>query len=145
MKQILNMTVNGHAVTVETEPNRTLLEVLREDLGLVGVREGCSTGDCGACTVQMNGRAVVSCLILAPDADGASVTTIEGLAKDGKLDPMQEAFIAKGAIQCGFCTPGMIMAAKSAEVLEGNLCRCTGYTKIQEAIREYRRTTNPQA
>ncbi|MBI2920804.1 MAG: (2Fe-2S)-binding protein [Planctomycetes bacterium] len=135
MKRRLNMTVNGHAVALEVAPHRTLLEVLREDLGLTGVREGCSTGDCGACTVLLNGKAVVSCLTLAPDAEGASVTTIEGLAKDGKLDAMQEAFIAKGAIQCGFCTPGMILAAKSADVLEGNLCRCTGYAKIQEAIR----------
>ncbi|KAF0242371.1 MAG: aerobic-type carbon monoxide dehydrogenase small subunit CoxS/CutS-like [Planctomycetota bacterium] len=145
MKLRLSMRVNGNAVELEIEPHRTLLEVLRNDLGLAGVREGCSTGDCGACTVLVNGKPLVSCLMLAPDAEGASIVTIEGLAKDGKLDPMQEAFVAKGAIQCGFCTPGMILAAKTEDIPEGNLCRCTGYTKIQEAIREERRTTRPQA
>ena len=134
----IRMTVNGMAVAVEAEPYRTLLEVLRDRLELLGVREGCSAGECGTCTVLMNGKPVVSCLVLAPDAEGAEVTTIEGLAKDGKLDPMQEAFIQAGAIQCGFCTPGMIMAAKGGEVLEGNLCRCTGYSKILSAIRAQR-------
>jgi aerobic-type carbon monoxide dehydrogenase small subunit (CoxS/CutS family) len=132
----IRFTVNGRAVDLEVEPHRTLLEVLRERLDLLGVREGCSLGDCGACTVLLDGKAVVSCLVLAPDADGHEVTTIEGLEKDGRLDPIQVAFIEKGAIQCGFCTPGMILAAKGADVLEGNLCRCTGYAKILEAIRE---------
>lgn len=141
----ISLTVNGNAVALEVAPHRTLLEVLREDLGLVGVREGCSTGDCGACTVLVNGKPLVSCLMLVPDAQGASIVTIEGLAKGGKLDPMQEAFVEKGGIQCGFCTPGMILAAKTEDVPEGNLCRCTGYKKIQEAIREERRKTRPQA
>lgn len=141
----ISLTVNGNAVALDVAPHRTLLEVLREDLGLTGVREGCSTGDCGACTVLVNGKPLVSCLMLVPDAQGTSVITIEGLAKGGKLDPMQEAFVEKGGIQCGFCTPGMILAAKTEDVPEGNLCRCTGYKKIQEAIREERRTTRPQA
>ncbi len=135
----IEMTVNGRAVALEVEPHKTLLEVLRDQLDLLGVREGCSLGDCGACTVLLDGMAVVACLVLAPDAAGRVVTTIEGLEKDGKLDPMQEAFIAKGAIQCGFCTPGMIMAAKAVETLEGNLCRCTGYAKILEAMRSVKR------
>jgi carbon-monoxide dehydrogenase small subunit len=145
MKRSLSMTVNGRAVRLEVEPHRTLLDVLRNDLDLLGVREGCSTGECGACTVLMGDKAVVACLVLAPDADGAHITTIEGLAKGTALDPLQESFIKHGAIQCGYCTPGMIMAAKGAEILEGNFCRCTGYAKIQEAIREYRRAANPQA
>ncbi len=141
----ISLTVNGNTVALDVAPHRTLLEVLRDDLGLIGVREGCSTGDCGACTVLVNGKPLVSCLMLVPDAQGASVITIEGLAKGGKLDPMQEAFVEKGGIQCGFCTPGMILAAKTEDVPEGNLCRCTGYKKIQEAIREERRKTRPQA
>ena len=145
MKRKLTMTVNGNAIALEVEPHRTLLEVLRNDLGLVGVREGCSTGDCGACTVLVNGKALVSCLVLAPDAEGASILTIEGLAKDGKLDSTQAAFVEKGAVQCGFCTPGMILASKTTDVPEGNLCRCTGYKKIREAIREDRRAAHPQA
>ncbi|NUN47732.1 MAG: (2Fe-2S)-binding protein [Candidatus Brocadiae bacterium] len=141
----ISLTVNGNAVALDVAPHRTLLEVLREDLGLTGVREGCSTGDCGACTVLVNGKPLVSCLMLVPDAEGASIITIEGLAKGGTLDPMQDAFVKKGGIQCGFCTPGMILAATTEDVPEGNLCRCTGYKKIQEAIREERRTTRPQA
>ena len=132
----IRMNVNGRPTEVEVEPFRTLLYVLREKLELLGTREGCASGECGACTVLVNGRAVVSCLVLAPDAGGAEITTIEGLAPD---DPLTRAFVERGAIQCGFCTPGMIMAAKGADVLEGNLCRCTGYAKILEAIRESRR------
>jgi carbon-monoxide dehydrogenase small subunit len=139
----IKMMVNGSPVALDVEPHRTLLWVLRERLDLLGVREGCSAGECGSCTVLLNGRAVVSCLVLAPDADGAEVITIEGLAKEGKLDPMQEAFIQAGAVQCGFCTPGMIMAAKGGDILEGNLCRCTGYSKIADAIREGRRAAPP--
>lgn len=135
MRRTLSMKVNGKPVRLEVEPHRTLLEVLRDELDLLGVREGCSTGECGACTVLLNGRAVVSCLVLAPDADGAEVVTIEGLGEAGKLDPLQEAFVQNGAIQCGYCTSGMILTAKAGEELEGNLCRCTGYKKILEAIR----------
>ncbi|MBI3097257.1 MAG: (2Fe-2S)-binding protein [Planctomycetes bacterium] len=129
MRHSIAMTVNGRRTVLDVEPHRTLLEVLRDRLDLLGTREGCGVGECGACTVLLNGRAVVSCLVLAVSADGAEITTIEGLAKEGRLDP-----IRTGAIQCGFCTPGMIMAAKGASVLEGNLCRCTGYAKIHEAI-----------
>ncbi len=131
----LSMTVNGRAVALDVEPHRTLLWVLRERLDLLGVREGCGAGECGACTVLLDGRPVVSCLVLAPDAAGRSVTTIEGLAEGGNLDPVQEAFVRHGAIQCGFCTPGMVLAAKGGALLEGNLCRCTGYAKILEAVR----------
>ncbi len=134
----IRMTVNRTPVALEVEPQRTLLEVLRDRLDLRGAREGCSVGECGACTVLMDGRPVVSCLVLAPDANGADITTIEGLAQGDRLDPMQEAFIRNGAIQCGFCTPGMIMAAKGSPILEGNLCRCTGYAKILQAAREGR-------
>ncbi|MFH1335442.1 MAG: (2Fe-2S)-binding protein, partial [Candidatus Zixiibacteriota bacterium] len=128
-------------------PRRTLLEVLRDNLGLTGAKEACDTGDCGACTVIIEGKPVVSCLTLAIEAQGKEILTIEGLAKDGILHPLQQAFVEHGAIQCGFCTPGMIMAAKAlldeipkpseAEVrrgIAGNLCRCTGYAKIIEAI-----------
>lgn len=131
----LRLTINRNPVTLETEPHRTLLELLRDRLDLRGAREGCSVGECGACTVLMNGKPVVSCLVLAPDADGADITTIEGLARGDQLDPMQEAFVRHGAIQCGFCTPGMILTAKGSPILEGNLCRCTGYAKILEAAR----------
>ncbi len=146
-KVTVSFVVNGERVQVETPPYRTLLEVLREDLNLTGAKEGCSTGDCGACTVHLNGKAVCSCLILAPEVDGQEVTTIEGLAKDGKLHPVQEAFIEMGGLQCGICTPGFIMAAVAflkehpnpteeevREGLAGNLCRCTGYDKIVRAI-----------
>lgn len=147
MKQLIELMVNGETYEVAVEPQRTLLEVLRDNLGLTGAKKGCNTGDCGACTVIMDGKPVVSCLILAVEAQGKDILTIEGLAKDGQLHPLQEAFIELGAIQCGFCTPGMILSAKALldenpkpteeEVkkgIAGNLCRCTGYTKIIEAI-----------
>ncbi len=134
----IGLTVNGLPVKLDVEPHRTLLDLLRGSLDLAGAREGCSVGECGACTVLLNGKPVASCLVLAPDAEGAEVVTIEGLAKGGVLDPLQRAFIEHGAIQCGFCTPGMIMAAKGAERLEGNLCRCTGYAKILAAVRAAR-------
>jgi aerobic carbon-monoxide dehydrogenase small subunit len=148
-KQLLSMTVNGDPVDVAVTPSATLLEVLRDQLGLYGVKEGCSEGVCGACTVLMDDRPVRSCITLALEAEGASITTIEGVGLDGTLHPVQEAFVENGAVQCGFCTPGMILSAKSLldrnnqptdeeikTALAGNFCRCTGYTKILKAVRE---------
>lgn len=125
-----------------------LLDFLRDELGLTGTKEGCGEGECGACTVIIDGKAVNSCLVLLPEIDGSEVTTIEGLSKDGELDTIQKAFVDEGAVQCGFCTPGMIMSAKALldrndspsdeeimEAIEGNLCRCTGYYKIVQAIK----------
>jgi carbon-monoxide dehydrogenase small subunit len=139
-KQLLSFTVNGDPVDVAVTPSATLLEVLRDQLGLYGVKEGCSEGVCGACTVLMDNRPVRSCITLALEAEGATITTIEGIAQDGALHPVQEAFISNGAVQCGFCTPGMILSAKSLldrnnqptddeikTALAGNFCRCTGY------------------
>ncbi|MBI4964379.1 MAG: (2Fe-2S)-binding protein [Desulfomonile tiedjei] len=147
-KQLLSLTVNGDVVDVAVASNATLLEVLREHLGLYGVKEGCSEGVCGACTVLMDGQPIRSCITLALEAEGASITTIEGLAQEGKLHPVQEAFVEKGAVQCGFCTPGMILSAKALldrnshptddqikTALAGNFCRCTGYSKILDAVR----------
>jgi carbon-monoxide dehydrogenase small subunit len=148
MKRRLELTVNGEEHSIEVEPNRTLLEVIRDDLGLTGTKLGCGGGECGACTVIVNGRAVKSCLMLAYDANNKEIWTIEGLAKkDGELHPLQRAFVEFGAIQCGFCTPGMIMTGKALldqnphpseqqikDALAGNLCRCTGYVKILEAF-----------
>jgi carbon-monoxide dehydrogenase small subunit len=144
----ISITVNGKFYQLSILPWRTLLEVIREDLGLTGTKEGCSLGECGACTVIMDGRAVNSCLVLATEADGKQITTIEGLAEGDRLHPIQQAFIDHGGLQCGFCTPGMIMSAKvlldgnptpSEEEIRrgiaGNLCRCTGYTKIIESIK----------
>ena len=144
----ISMTVNGKAVTASVDSRTLLVEFLRGTLGLTGTHVGCDTGQCGACTVHVEGRAVKSCNMLAAQAQGASVTTIEGLAPDGALHPMQEAFRACHALQCGFCTPGMVMSAidmvkrhnyqlDEATVrreLEGNLCRCTGYHNIVKAI-----------
>ena len=148
MKDI-RITVNGTFHELSVRPHATLLEVIREDLGLTGTKEGCGVGECGACTVIMNGKPVNACLVLAPEADGKEITTIEGLAQGEKLDPIQQAFYEIGGLQCGFCTPGMIMSTKAllAETpeptdqeirkgLEGNFCRCTGYTKIFESVRE---------
>ncbi|OGO52026.1 MAG: hypothetical protein A2148_05255 [Chloroflexi bacterium RBG_16_68_14] len=146
-KRVVHYTVNGRPYEAYIEPNRTLLEVVRDELRLTGAKEGCGTGDCGACSMIVNGRLVTSCLMLAPQADGAEITTIEGLAQDSRLHPVQQAFIEKGAVQCGFCIPGMILAGKALldrnphptereirEAIAGNLCRCTGYTKMVEAI-----------
>lgn len=146
-KLLVRYTINGEPYEAYIEPNRTLLEVVRDDLRLTGAKEGCGTGDCGACSMIVNGRLVTSCLMLAPQADGAEITTIEGLAKDGQLHPIQQAFIEHGAVQCGFCIPGMILAGKALldqnprptrqEIriaIAGNLCRCTGYTRIVDAI-----------
>lgn len=147
MKWKIELTVNGEPYELAVEPWRTLLEVIREDIGLTGAKEACSTGECGNCMVILDGKPVNSCLVLAVDASGKEVLTIEGLAEGGKLHPIQKAFVEHGAIQCGFCTPGMILAAKTLldnnpeptepevkEAISGNLCRCTGYVKIIEAI-----------
>jgi carbon-monoxide dehydrogenase small subunit len=147
MKKIISLTVNGVMHEIAIEPRRTLLELLRDDLNLTGTKKGCGIGDCGACTVLMDGVATFSCLTLAIQADGCVVETVEGLAKDGKLDRLQQAFVDQGAVQCGFCTPGMLMSAtellrrdqhpSEREIrrsISGNLCRCTGYQKIVEAI-----------
>lgn len=143
----IRLRVNGRSYEVQTEPQRTLLEVVREDLRLTGAKEGCGTGECGACSMIVDGRLITSCLMLAPEADGADIITIEGLAQDGQLHPLQQAFIDHGAVQCGFCIPAMILAGKAlldanphpteAEIrraIAGNLCRCTGYARIVEAI-----------
>jgi len=147
-KLIIKLTVNGREREVETTPSTRLLDLIRDNLHLTGTKEGCGKGECGACTVIMNGKLVASCLVLAPQADGAVITTIEGVGDDKCLDPVQEAFIETGAVQCGFCTPGMILAAKKLleenshpteeEIkrgISGNLCRCTGYQKIIDAIK----------
>lgn len=149
MKKIINLTINGEPVEAAVEPNTTLVQFLREDLGLTGTKHGCGLGDCGACTVILDGEPVNSCLVLAVQAHGRAVLTIEGLADNGVLHPIQQAFVDKGAIQCGFCTPGMILSAKALldhnpkpteieirTAISGNLCRCTGYQKIVEAVQE---------
>lgn len=151
MKKLIQMTINDRAYEVAVEPNKTLADLIRYDLGLTGTKKGCDTGDCGACTMILNGDPVNSCLVLAVQADNAVIETIEGLSTDDGLHPLQQAFVEKGAIQCGFCTPGMILSAKNlldkhpapteAEIREGisgNLCRCTGYQKIFEAIESTR-------
>jgi carbon-monoxide dehydrogenase small subunit len=143
----MTLTVNGTPYEVAIEPRQSLLQLLREELHLTGTKEGCSEGECGACTVLLNGKTVDSCLIFALEAQGLEVTTIEGLAQGDQLHPVQKAFAEYGAVQCGFCTPGMILAAKALldsnphpteleirQGISGNLCRCTGYVKIVEAI-----------
>ena len=147
MKRIITLNVNGEEFDVLAEVHKTLLEVLREDLGLTGTKRGCDVGTCGACTVLMEGKPYLSCLTLAVDVRGKKIVTIEGLAQDRETHPLQKAFVEKGAIQCGFCTPGMILTAKAfldenphpseeevKKAISGNLCRCTGYIKIIEAI-----------
>ncbi len=147
MKRILKLNVNGEEFEILTEVHKTLLEVLREDLGLTGTKRGCDLGTCGACTVLIEGKPYLSCLTLAADVQGKKILTIEGLSQKGELHPLQKAFVEKGAIQCGFCTPGMILTAKAfleeqphpsegelKKAISGNLCRCTGYVKIVEAI-----------
>lgn len=146
-KHLVSLTINTDQYDLLIEPRKTLLAVLRDTIGLTGTKEGCSTGDCGACTVIVDGKSVTSCLMLAVSANGKEISTIEGLSNNGSLHPLQQAFIDKGGYQCGFCTPGFIMASKAfldenpdaseAEVrhaLGGNICRCTGYTKIIEAV-----------
>lgn len=147
MKVPLRITVNGERYDLEVKPNRTLLDVLREDLGLTGTKKGCGSGKCGSCTVLLAGEPVNTCLILAPQVSGKEILTIEGLGRQGP-HPIQLAFAERGAIQCGYCTPGMILTAKALldrnprpddleikAAISGNLCRCTGYNKIVEAIK----------
>jgi carbon-monoxide dehydrogenase small subunit len=148
---IVTLNINDEEHTVVVEPRDTVLSVLREKLSLTGAKEACGTGECGACTVLLEGKAALACLTLAVEAQGKRITTIEGLAGQGKLSDIQEAFISHGAVQCGFCTPGMILSATALlaenpaparhqiqKALEGNLCRCTGYNKIVEAIESVR-------
>jgi len=147
VRRELRITVNGDPYHLLVDTNRTLLELIREVIGLTGTKNSCGMGECGACTVLLNGKPVNSCLVLAHEADGQDVLTIEGLSKGGTLHPIQQAFVESGAIQCGFCTPGMIMATKALldqkpdasredirDGLKGNLCRCTGYIKVIEAV-----------
>jgi carbon-monoxide dehydrogenase small subunit len=147
MEQLI-ITVNGKEYELQIEPSATLLDVIREDLGLTGAKEGCGIGECGACTVIVDGISVNACLMLAMEAQGSQITTIEGLADGEKLHPIQQAFMDVGGLQCGFCTPGMILSTKALldatksptneeikKGLEGNFCRCTGYTKIIESVR----------
>jgi len=144
----IHLKVNGEDYDLAIKPWATLLEVLREDLGFTGAKEGCGEGECGACTVIMDGKAVNSCIMLAAEAEGKEIITIEGLADGERMHPIQEAFVEIGGLQCGFCTPGMILSTKvlldanpsptDAEIrkgLEGNFCRCTGYTKIIESVK----------
>ncbi len=146
-KRIIHLTVNGEAYDVAVTPNRTLLEVLRNDLSLVGAKEGCGEGACGTCTVLLDGQPIRSCLTLAVEVQSKAITTIEGLVEGGKLHPIQQAFVEHGAIQCGFCASGMILVTKALldenphpteqearEAIAGNVCRCTGYAKIVEAM-----------
>jgi carbon-monoxide dehydrogenase small subunit len=148
-KKTLHLKINGQDVEVMVKPTWTLLRVIRGELGLMGTKKGCERGDCGACTVIMNGRAVNACLILALQAESKEIETIEGLGEPGKLHPLQDSFIKNGAVQCGFCTPGMIMSAVAllrenpkANIddikrgISGNLCRCTGYVKIIKAVQD---------
>ncbi len=143
----IEITINGRKRQFDVEPNKLLLNLVRDELYLTGTKYGCGIGECGACTVHLDGEAVLACMVLAVDADGRSVTTIEGVADGGKLDPVQEAYIEEGAIQCGFCTPGFIMSTKALlkenpdpsegeirEYLKGNYCRCTGYVNIIKAV-----------
>lgn len=147
MKRQIEVTVNGDIYQVEVPVHRTLLDFLRQDLELMGTRSGCETGDCGVCTVLLDGKAVTACLVLAVETDGSEVLTVEGLAQNGELHPLQEAFIEHGSVQCGYCTPGMLLSAKALldeiprptedeikEGLAGNLCRCTGYYSIVKAV-----------
>ena len=144
---VLHTTINGEAITAEVDPSISLAQFLRDNLYLTGTKIGCGKGECGACTIIMDGKSVTSCIIPVLRAEGAVIQTIEGVAKNGKLHPLQEEFINQGAVQCGFCTPGMIMSAKALldenpepkkeeirEALGGNICRCTGYVNIERAV-----------
>jgi len=155
MKKIISLNINGIAHELAVEPRRSLLELLRDDLGLTGTKRGCSIGDCGSCTVLVDGVATLSCLTLAIQVDGCSIETVENLAPKGKLSHLQQAFVDHGAIQCGYCTPGMLMVATELlsrnphpseneirRAISGNLCRCTGYQKIVEAIQAVARKSD---
>jgi carbon-monoxide dehydrogenase small subunit len=144
----ISLTINGETELVDVPSNMTLLQMLREKLALTGTKNGCAAGECGACTVMLNGEPVNSCMVLAVECDGASIVTVEGLADDGRLDPVQEAIVEQGGVQCGFCTPGILISARALlnrnphpgdaeirEALVGNLCRCTGYLRIIEAVK----------
>ena len=146
-RQLIRLRVNGDDREIAAAPSKTLLEVLREDLGLIGTKHGCELGECGTCAVLIDGEPALSCLLLPCELEGQAITTIEGLAREGRLDPLQETFADLGAAQCGYCTPGILLVARSLlaeaphptreqieEALGGNLCRCTGYLKIFEAI-----------
>jgi carbon-monoxide dehydrogenase small subunit len=159
-KEVVQLHINGHTHSVELEPNRLLLDVLRQDLRLTGTKCGCDDSSCGACTVLVNGRPEMSCIMLAASYQDAEITTIEGVADGSELDPLQRGFMVEGGAQCGFCTPGMILTAKSllsanpnptdqeiSDALSGNLCRCTGYTQIFASLRkaiELMRERQPQ-
>ena len=158
MQQTVKLTVNGKPVSVTVDPRTLLVQLIRENLGLTGTHVGCDTAQCGACTIHMNGHAIKSCSILALQANGAEITTIEGLSAGGQLHPMQEAFRDCHALQCGFCTPGMVMAAvqllqdnpkpteaQIREGLDGNICRCTGYQNIVRAVRQVADAAKTQA
>ena len=148
MEQItIHFNLNGKDVTVSADPNKRLVDFLREDMGMTSVKEGCGEGECGACTIIYNGKAVPSCLMLAGQVDGAAVVTLEGVSENGELNYIQQAFVDAGAVQCGYCTPGMVLSAKALldkkpdatneeikRAMSGNLCRCTGYAKIIEAV-----------
>jgi len=147
VKKLITLSVNGESRQVAVEPRTTLLDALRDELGLTGAKKGCDLGNCGSCTVLLDGKPVLSCLLLAVEAQGKDILTIEGLVQNGELHPLQQAFIDYAAFQCGFCTPGMILSAKALldenphpreeevkEAISGNLCRCTGYTNIVEAV-----------
>ena len=147
MRELITLHVNGERREIAIVPHHTLLEVLREDLGLIGTKHGCELGECGACTVLVDGLPVLSCLMLALDMQESEITTIEGLEQEGRLHPLQETFAELGAAQCGYCTPGIVLSGVALlrehprptreqikEALSGNLCRCTGYTKIYEAV-----------
>ena len=155
MERSISLTVNGDKYNLLCPPNITLLTLLREHLHLTGTKEGCAAGECGACTVIMNGKPLNACMVMAMEADGADIRTIEGEGKDGKLSNLQQSFVEHHAFQCGFCTPGMIMAARALldknpnpsreeiiEAMEGNLCRCTGYESIIEAIANVKEAGN---
>jgi len=150
----VTVNVNGVTERLQVPSNLTLLQMLRDELALTGTKNGCSAGECGACTVMMNGEPVNSCLVLAVEADGANIVTVEGLSREGQLDPLQEAFVEEGGVQCGFCTPGVLISARALlnrkpnpseedirEALVGNLCRCTGYVRIVRAVQKAARAS----
>jgi aerobic carbon-monoxide dehydrogenase small subunit len=158
MKKLIELSINGEHYELALSSQVTLLEVLREHLGLTGTKEGCGTGECGSCTVLADGKPILSCLTLAAECQGMAITTIEGLSEENVLTPVQETFLEKGAVQCGFCTPGMVLSVTALlqenniptetdirKALEGNLCRCTGYNKIIEAVNEVVQQSSRQA